>query len=334
MRQVSACVIAALFLFSLSMARTLAADWSPERAAQYLDARQKAWFEWKPAASVDGPCVSCHTGMTYLLARPALRKALGEPEPTIYERGILDRLRANAGAKPAGPLRDVEVIFAALFLGREDAGRSLSPETVRTFDQLWTLQRQDGPDSGGFGWFSANLDPWEHAGSAFFGSSLALLAVGGAGEAGPKREQIARLTAAVEASMAAAPLHDRLAALWARGSGPAVVADAISKQSADGGWTNEALGPWTAHPDAPPQAGSNGYATAFTTFALLKGGVAASHPAMRRALEWLKTHQDPATGAWPALSMNKRRPPESMEALFMQDAATAFAALALLEAGQ
>jgi hypothetical protein len=31
--------------------------------------------------------------------------------------------------------------------------------------------------------------------------------------------------------------------------------------------------------------------------------------------------------------MNKRRPPESMEALFMQDAATAFAALALIDGG-
>ena len=45
-------------------------------AAQYLDARQQAWFEWKPAiASGRGPCLSCHTGMTYLLARPALREA-------------------------------------------------------------------------------------------------------------------------------------------------------------------------------------------------------------------------------------------------------------------
>jgi hypothetical protein len=43
--------------------------------------------------------------MTYLLARPALRKALKEKEPTPYEKGLLDRLRANVGAKPAGALQ-------------------------------------------------------------------------------------------------------------------------------------------------------------------------------------------------------------------------------------
>ena len=45
--------------------------------------------------------------------------------------------------------------------------------------------------------------------------------------------------------------------------------------------------------------------------------------------EWLKKHQDRQTGAWPAVSMNKVYPAGSMEEKFLQDAATAFAALAL-----
>ena len=89
-----------------------------------------------------------------------------------------------------------------------------------------------------------------------------------------------------------------------------------------------------AHPDAPPASGSNAYATAFTTFALLRGGTAASEPRLAKALTWLASHQDPTTGAWPAISMNKRYPEGSMESRFMQDAATAFAALALIEAGR
>jgi hypothetical protein len=36
-------------------------------------------------AVVRRPCVSCHTGMTYLLARPVLRRALHESEPTTFE---------------------------------------------------------------------------------------------------------------------------------------------------------------------------------------------------------------------------------------------------------
>ena len=59
-----------------------AADWNPRLAADYLDAREKEWFAFKPANAAGGPCLSCHTSMAYLLARPALRKALGEGEPT------------------------------------------------------------------------------------------------------------------------------------------------------------------------------------------------------------------------------------------------------------
>jgi squalene-hopene/tetraprenyl-beta-curcumene cyclase len=122
--------------------------------------------------------------------------------------------------------------------------------------------------------------------------------------------------------------------VWAGQADPAAVAETLKRQSADGGWSNEALGPWMAHADAPVVAGSNGYATAFTTFVLLKSGVPASDARIARALAWLKAHQDPSTGAWPAVSMNKQRPAGSMEAQFMQDAATAFASLALLDAGQ
>src|SRR5260370_28729400 len=71
-------------------------DWSPRLAADYLDARQKEWFAWPAAKAPGGTCLSCHTGMTYLLARPALRKALGELQPTQYEKGLLEWLRARA----------------------------------------------------------------------------------------------------------------------------------------------------------------------------------------------------------------------------------------------
>src|SRR4051795_8593677 len=73
----------------------LAADWNPRLAAQYLDARQKEWFDWPTANANAKPCVSCHTGMTYLLARPALRRALYEDTPTTYETGLLASLRSR-----------------------------------------------------------------------------------------------------------------------------------------------------------------------------------------------------------------------------------------------
>lgn len=39
-----------------------------------LDARQQAWLDWKMTQPSDDPCVSSHTGMTYLLARPVPRR--------------------------------------------------------------------------------------------------------------------------------------------------------------------------------------------------------------------------------------------------------------------
>jgi squalene-hopene/tetraprenyl-beta-curcumene cyclase len=323
---------------------TIAADWSTEAAARYLDGRQQEWFAWKPAQSADGPCVSCHTGMTYLLARPALRKALKEKEPTAYEKGLLDRLRANVGAKPAGALQSVEAIFSAMFLSREDARDTMSAHTRKAFDQLWTLQGADGPAKGAWRWYAANLDPWENPESVYYGASLAALALGSTPAAyrddAAARDRVAALTRYLTLRPTAPRLHDRLAMLWAGSTLPTLltdnarrdlIAETFTKQAADGGWSLDALGPWMAHPDAPLHEGSDAYATAFTTFALHKGGVRASDPGMAKALAWLKSKQDPKSGAWPAVSMNKKRPPESMEGRFMQDAATAFASIVLVE---
>ena len=76
----------------------LAGDWNPKLAAQYLDSRQKEWFDWGPAKRTGGPCISCHTGATYLLARPALRRALGETEPVIRYSSKPRSVTAGAAA--------------------------------------------------------------------------------------------------------------------------------------------------------------------------------------------------------------------------------------------
>ena len=40
-------------------------------------------------------CVSCHTTIPYVFARPVLRKRLHEPSPTVSERLILEDVRAR-----------------------------------------------------------------------------------------------------------------------------------------------------------------------------------------------------------------------------------------------
>jgi hypothetical protein len=344
---VTAWLVALVGLLS-SIAPTRGADWNLQLAAEYLDTRQKAWFAWKSAASPDGPCVSCHTGMPYLLARPALRRALGEREPTVYEQGLLGRLHAKAGSKPPSPIRDVEVIFTAMFLAERDADRSMRSATRLAFEQLWALQLREGATKGAWRWYVADLDPWEHSGSALYGASLAALAVGRTPADYRSVPSVAESIAALigylrDSSRQPGPLHDRVAVLWAASTLPGVMSGAeraqlireiFEKQSTDGSWDAEDLGPWMPRPTAPSAEGGNSYATAFVAYVLGQAGIAPSHPGLARALTWLVDHQDSKTGAWPASSMNKRYPVDSMQALFMQDAATAFASLALIEAGR
>ena len=322
--------VVALALISLSMQ---AVEWSPSRAAEYLDARQKAWFAWPPAKSTGGPCVSCHTGVTYLMARPALRKALGETQPTEYETGLINGLKARLepGVKgmfsfPNEPLAtqgaSVEAAIAALFLGSD-----------RSFHRLWSLQKQ-----GALPWFSLNLDPWEVDESKYYGAALAAVAAGTAADSS-HTPQTVELTAYLQREFTNQPLHNRLLMLWVANKLPAVIPTAerteiinaaFTRQHDDGGWTINALGPFARHEAAPPSSGANAYATALAAYLLQEGGVKPSDPRLNRALDWLKSHQDPHTGAWTAASMNKTYPPGSMQSQFMNEAATGYAALALL----
>lgn len=67
-------------------------------------------------------------------------------------------------------------------------------------------------------------------------------------------------------------------------------------------------------------------------YALQRAGVRPAQENLSRALGWLVQNQDPTTGRWLATSLNKERDPTSERGLFMSDAATAFAVLALTQA--
>lgn len=305
-------------MIEIFLALSLSADWSPRLAADYLDARQKEWFAWPRAQTPGGPCVSCHTGVTYLMARPELRRKLGETNPTEYETGLLKTLGSPGFAITKEPLASdasaVQTIHAALFTG--------------DLDPLWKAQIKEGKAKGAWKWFHIDLNPWEMPESAYYGATLAALASKSQRDRYP--EQIAMLRDYLTREYENQPLHNRLLLLRAW---PEIVPDKksliaeISKlQQPDGGWTMESLGPWK---NPTRSSGSDAYATALTTYALSN-----NIPPNRRAsaLTWLRTHQDPKQGFWPSTSMNKEYPADSMMVKFMQDAATGFAALALLEA--
>jgi squalene-hopene/tetraprenyl-beta-curcumene cyclase len=338
---------AALTLFAALP--VLAADWNPRLAADYLDARQEKWFTWPNAKQSDGTyCISCHTSVPYLFARPSLRRVLGESSPTPHETRLLDTLRSHiATTDPAKTGTNVEAVLTTVMLALGDEGRAMSADTKRAFERMWALQVREGKLTGAWKWFNLELDPWEMPESPFFGASLAALAVGAAPaeyRGQPEvRERVTSLLAYLHEQAPAQTLHNRMVLAWASTKFPEVMPAAErktildelwSKQQSDGGWTAASLGPFKPHAAAPPAPAGDSYATAVASFLAIRAGVPHKDPRLVKALDWLRSHQDRENGFWPAGSMNKRYEPDSMQSRFMQEAATGYASAALLEASK
>jgi len=349
-------------LLTLAAAPAFCQGWNARLAAQYMDSRQKEWDAWPMAMHSGVACVSCHTGLTYLLTRPALRQALGEKAgPTLYEdvldasmRATVIRTDANdlfAGLKGPiiGQVYGAQVVLAALVLAMDDAPRGkLSPEGEKAFERMWSLQVKDGADKGAWPWSDFDLDPWETKDSTYYGAALAALATGLAPadyQARPDiQENVASMRAYLRENQKTTPLHNRLFLLWAssklrdllpQADKQAVLNELWSKQEADGGWSIQALGQWKEREAAKPVAtGSNAYATALVSYAVEQAGVETSQASLSKALAWLRAHQDPQGGNWTAESMNHKHSTFGVMAeKFMSDAATGYAAAALLAAG-
>src|SRR6185436_11491872 len=369
----------ALFLAVAMLAGLLAAlpqaaadpvSWNPKAAAAYLDQRQDWWQKWPPAARDRGTfCVSCHTAATYALARPALRGALGEAGPGATERALQENVTRRVtmwkdvepcypdqtrGLPKTSESRGTEAVLNALILsGRDARGGSLGDDTRHAFDNLWALQFTKGDLSGGWAWLNFHYEPWEAEGSAYYGASLAAIAVGiapgGYAASAEVQDRLKLLRDYLTRSAEKQHLFNRVTLLWASttwaggagGSGGAIltadqqraiVDDLLRVQQDDGGWSMASLGSWKRQDNSPIDVRSDGYATGLAAYALQAAGDPRAKANVARALAWLVKNQDPATGVWFATSLNKQRDPASDAGRFMNDAATAYAVLALTKA--
>lgn len=338
--------------------------WSPKAAAAYLDGRSAWWMAW-PRAQRDHEtfCVSCHTLAPYALGRPALHKALGESVPSANEQkmlaNIVRRVRTwhdvepfysdqTSGLPKTSESRGTEAILNALILASYDArsGNNLSADARLALDNMWALQILTGDMNGSWAWIQFHNAPWE-GDSQFYGTTLAAIAVGTA-PGGYKSEPaiqagIKRMNIWLQKNMVSQTLADRAALLWASGKLPGLLteeqqkstaAEIIAKQHADGGFSmSNLVGTWKRRDNTPLDSVSDGYATGLVAFALEQANLPDAKPALARAVAWLSTNQVASDGRWAATSLNKQRELSSDAGLFMSDAATAYAVLALEHSG-
>jgi len=354
------------------------AGWDQQAAARYLDDRMDFWFaKAKRLRTGSGTtsCIACHTVVPYSLARAALRKATGMNKPTTQETKLLDEIIRRVGTyaehEPLYKSKEeqsvgTEAVLNLLLLASEDARqnrRAPSEPTLKALEELWKEQRPDGA----WDWLDFGLEPYESTDSVYYGAALAGMAVGTvSGNTSVTDEKVsghvARLRAYLNRNYSDQNLYNKvwmvLASIRLRGLLSREQTEALTKelerhQNADGGWSLRDLGPWTwsktgapfepeGKPDTLLLSKSDAYATGLITYAVRQSGLAADHPALKRALAWLKSNQreyqidQNRWKCWRAYSLNDDREHggeggEAWKRMFMSDGATAFAVLALLQ---
>jgi squalene-hopene/tetraprenyl-beta-curcumene cyclase len=342
----------------------VATAWDKQAAARYLDSREVWWQGWDHSNRDHGTkCVSCHTQAPYALARPLLRGALGETGLSTSEKTMLadveKRVRAwdtmlpfysdeKYGEGKEIESRNAESVLNAVILASYDAGKEqLSESTRLAFEHAWALQSQTGPDAGAWVWQNFAYTPWESKESQYHWAALMAIAVSRApgNYRGDPRiaANLGILRGYLRSHYEGQPLVNKIVTLWASSAMPelltraqemALVAEINKLQHPDGGWSLTDLGTWERRDKTPLETRSDGYATALIVLALEgSNGQSPSRSStaviMKRGVNWLLTHQDKESGSWPAWSLNKNRDPKSDAGLFMTDAATGYAVMAL-----
>lgn len=316
-------------------------------------------------------CVSCHTALPYALARPALRAATNDPTPNSNERALIDdvtkRVRlwketepyySDEGYDPkTSESRGTESVLNALVLATYNSqDESLSDDTHAAFANMWAMQKTAGEQKGAWDWLQFDQEPWEAKDSIYYGACLAAIATGVAParySASPEiQSNLGALREYLRKHAASQSTINRVFLLWASIKLPglldsteqqSIIREVLSRQQADGGWRLASIAwswrrwdpkmlvkMWLREEGTPLVGASDGVATGLIVYVLQEAAVPIDNPQVQKGIYWLRGNQM-ADGDWPASSVNKKKHRSYNTRLFMNDAATAFAVLALTE---
>ena len=290
-------------------------------AIDHLEQGSVAW-------SGERRCISCHTNGTYMLARPALAKALGPP-PEATRGFFLEQLQALSAEAPEAlrkSTKPAQVIYLAAGLASWDrhVSGTRSAETDAALSLLFSIQEESGT------W--GTLDCWPpYESDAFHEATVAATAAATApgwlddiAARGDSRlsERVERLRGYLRDTP---PPHDYGHVLLLQAStrfpgildeaGAAAVVEMIrARQKPDGGWSIRAFAApeaWgggnraaklRAEPDVADPA-SDGHMTGLAVLVLREAGVPADDPAIGRGVAWLLANQR-VSGRWWTRSLN------------------------------
>lgn len=303
----------------------LAKEYSPARAAEYLDGVSVNWTRSRE-------CITCHTNMPYLTARPLLKGDDGWKEVrTFLEKDVTSW---SAGGKPRGDTYVVATAFALAFNDAQKTG-TLHKTTRAALDRMWDVQGKNGA----WNWLKCDWPPLEH--DDYYGATLAALAVGYAPDDYAKTDAaVAGVKKLKEYFQKTPPpdLHHTAMLLWASTKLPGLmtadeqkkaVAALKARQRKDGGWSLPSLGSYKRRDKEKtpndPDADSDGYGTGFATFVLLQAGAKPTDDTVASAVKWLKANQR-ESGRWYTRSLSNDK------AHYITNAGTAFCVLALAAA--
>ncbi|MBL8829641.1 MAG: squalene--hopene cyclase [Planctomycetaceae bacterium] len=304
----------------------LAEAFSLDRAAHFLDSAALDWQQsWQ--------CFTCHTNISYLMARPSLSAdAPAHREVRRYAEELI-----SLRWEEVGPRFDAEVVAIAAALSLNDAAtsRKLHPLTRVALDRMWTAQRE----SGDWKWpINCRWPPMES--DEHYGVTLAAIAAGAAPDNYAQTPAAQAGLAKIRKFLADHPpvdLHHKGMILWAASYVDQLVTDGQRKLWIDellaverpgGGWGFATLYPWDRGDDKEQDlTATDGYGTGFVVYVLRRAGVAADHPAVKRGVTWLKQHQR-TSGRWFTRSLNKDNEH------FISHAGSAFAVMALAACGE